>query len=186
MKKILSIFIIVLLTNGFSSCEKDDICDADTDTTPRLMIQFYDYTNPEVPKNVTKLKVIAEGQENGIVFNAAAIGDLKYITSGNEIAVPLNTTADSVKYSFILNYGDANPDLVFTDTLQFNYSRQTIYVSRACGYKIIFSLNDNPDLDNPYVLNDDPVATQGNWIQGISIEQYNLTTENETHLKIYF
>jgi hypothetical protein len=52
-KIILLLFVIVY---SFSSCEKDDICDANTVTTSRLVISFYDVTNSAILKNVTNLK----------------------------------------------------------------------------------------------------------------------------------
>ena len=48
MKKIIS--FLLLFAFGLSGCEKDDICDANTPTTPRLIISFYDYNNPTVKK----------------------------------------------------------------------------------------------------------------------------------------
>lgn len=38
MKKIL--YFLLVFTFGLSSCEKDDICDANTPTTPRMLISF--------------------------------------------------------------------------------------------------------------------------------------------------
>ena len=43
MKQFIYLFLIVIL-----SCEKDDICPETTQTTPRLVIEFYDLTNPDV------------------------------------------------------------------------------------------------------------------------------------------
>ena len=83
MKKIVSLILLVFFT--FSSCEKDDICDANTSTTPRLVIQFYDFSNPTVLKNVTDLKVIGEGMTEGIVFNG----------NGNTVSIPLKTNENS-------------------------------------------------------------------------------------------
>ena len=56
MKKIIS--LLLLFTFGLSSCEKDDICDANTPTTPRLVITFYDNAAPTTLKTVTNLKVV--------------------------------------------------------------------------------------------------------------------------------
>lgn len=53
--------VVVLLSVFFSGCEKDDICDAATITTPRLVLTFYDINNPSVVKNVSQLKVVGEG-----------------------------------------------------------------------------------------------------------------------------
>ncbi|MDD5151653.1 MAG: hypothetical protein PHC28_14440, partial [Flavobacterium sp.] len=66
MKKI--IILLLIATFSFSSCEKDDICDANTSTTPRLVIDFYDITTPSLLKKVTNLKVIGDGAPEGIVF----------------------------------------------------------------------------------------------------------------------
>ncbi|PWA05054.1 DUF6452 family protein [Flavobacterium psychrotolerans] len=173
MKKIL--LLIFVLTLSFSSCEKDDICDANTPTTPRLIIDFYDITNPTITKNVTNLGIVGDGLTTGILFNGV-----------HQIQVPLKLTDDKTKFSFVLNAGNTNPALIYTDILEFNYSRKTVFVSRACGYKTLFDLNNDAALPNPFVLNNNPLATQGIWIQNITVEKYNLETENETHIKIYF
>jgi len=174
MKKI---FIVLIFVFSFSSCEKDDICDANTPTTPRLIIDFYDIQNPSNTKTVSTLLIIGDGLSKGILFNVK-----------NKIQVPLDLTADATKYNFVLNYGNTNPALIYTDNLQFNYTRKTIFVSRACGYKTLFDLNNDNDLTtpNPFILNDDPTLTYGNWIKNITVEKYNLENENETHIKIYF
>ena len=173
MKKLL--LLIILISYSFSSCEKDDICDANTPTTPRLIIEFYDNDNRENKKNVTNLSFGGDGLNLPIVY-----------VTGSKIEVPLQLTTTSTKYTFTLNAGNTNPDLIFTDIIQFNYSTKTVYVSRACGYKILFDLNTDSTLPNPFVLNDDPAVTNGNWIKDITVEKFNLETENETHIKIYF
>ena len=179
MKKITLLLLIALFS--FSGCEKDDICDANTPTTPRLVLTFYDINNPSVLKSVTKLKVVGEGMTEGIVFNATATGDSKYLTSANTISIPLKTDADTTTYSFTYNYGNSNPALVFVDTVTINYSRNTIYVSRACGYKTSFALKPI----SPIVHTALPTTTD-KWIQYISVEKSNIENENETHLKIFF
>jgi ABC-type phosphate/phosphonate transport system substrate-binding protein len=181
MKKIFALLLLIAFT--LPGCEKDDICDADTNTTPRLVIEFYDYANPENLKAVVNLKVIADGQENGIVFNETGTEVTKYLANANKISIPLDTSADTITYQFILNANQ--PDVAQTDTLQFNYARKTLYISRACGYSVYFLLNSDSSLPNPYVLNNDPGAIDGQWIRNIDIQNYNLISENETHLKIY-
>ncbi|WP_338408357.1 DUF6452 family protein [uncultured Flavobacterium sp.] len=178
MKKIL--LFILIATFSFSSCEKDDICDANTSTTPRLVITFYDITNPSVLKNVTNMKVIGEGMTEGIVFNSGS-GKSKYITSGSTISIPLKTDADSSSYSFILNYGNANPSLVNEDKITFNYTRDNLFVSRACGFKTVFALNTN----NSYTHADAAIPDLL-WINAISVEKNNIDNEYETHIKIFF
>ena len=70
------LLLVVFVSVFFSSCEKDDICDANTANTPRLVLTFYDINNPSVVKTVTKLKVIGEGMTEGIIFSPTATGDL--------------------------------------------------------------------------------------------------------------
>ena len=173
MKKLL--LLIILISYSFSSCEKDDICDANTPTTPRLIIEFYYNDNRENKKNITNLSLLGDGLTAAILF-----------TTGTKIQVPLQLTTTSTKYTFTLNANNDNPALIFKDIIQFNYSTKTVYVSRACGYKILFDLNTDSTLPNPFVLNDDPAVTNGNWIKDITVEKFNLETENETHIKIYF
>jgi hypothetical protein len=178
MKKILA-FIMIL---GFasSSCEPDDICDPTTPTTPRMLIQFFDFDNAKL-KNVTNLKVIGEGKTEGVVLSPSATGDSRYVTSGNNILLPLNTEADFVKYKFINNFGNKNPLLKNEDNLEFNYTREIFYVSRACGFKTIFDLNTQ----NPFTLTD-AIPADLMWIKYVTVEQNNITSENETIIKIYF
>jgi hypothetical protein len=179
MKKIIA-FLMIL---GFasSSCEPDDICDPNTPTTPRMLIQFFDISNPSVKKNVTNLKVIGEGQSEGVIVTPDGLNEAKYVTNENNILLPLNTTTDIVKYKFILNYGNKNPLLVNTDILEFKYSRKDLYVSRACGFKTIFNL----DPTNPFAITD-TAPVDGKWIQYLIVAQNNITYENETIIKIFF
>lgn len=179
MKKIL--FIIIVIAFTFSGCEKDDICDPNTPTTPRLVISFLDRTN-STPKIVTNLKVIGKGMTQGIVFNENAIVESdKYLTNANTISIPLKTNEDITTFRFILNANNTNLDFVNEDVIQFNYTRQNIFVSRACGYKTIFTLNR----DNAFILTDSE-NPEGFWIQNISVAEPNIEFENETHIKIYF
>lgn len=168
MKKIL---LLLIIAASFSGCEKDDICI--DETTPRLIVEFYDVSNPTLAKNVVNLKV--KGVNNALelgVFNAV-----------NKVELPLDITQDTTKYSLILNstgsLGTPNEDF-----LEFNYTRQDVFVSRACGFKTIFTLNPSPN----GVIVTDSATPDLFWIQpeNINIETTNITTENEVHIKIYF
>jgi hypothetical protein len=67
MKKIL-VLLLVVSVQLFSSCEKDDICDPNTPTTPRLIIDFYNIEDPTKTKNVTDLAIVGDGMTTGILF----------------------------------------------------------------------------------------------------------------------
>lgn len=154
-----------------SSCEKDDICDPATATTPQVVIDFYDITNPTLTKNVTNLLVVGDGMDTGLAFNAV-----------HTIKIPLKITADLTKFQFILNYGNTvTPSLVNSDVWQFNYTRNNLYVSRACGYKTLFNLDES----NPYALSE-LTPTGSPWIKNIVVNTYQITNENETHVKVFF
>ncbi|MNK40438.1 hypothetical protein D3C87_590870 [compost metagenome] len=178
MKKIIS--LLLLFTFGLSSCEKDDICDANTPTTPRLVITFYDIASPTKTKNVTNLKVIGDEMEQGIVFNESLAEDdsLRYVTSGSTVSIPLKVNDSTSTFKFINN--SLSTTAINTDVIKFNYTTQNVYVSRACGFKTIFQLRNllpivqtDPDGDTP-------------WMSDISIENPNIESENETHIKVYF
>lgn len=173
MKKTFLLILAIAFT--FSSCEKDDICDANTVTTPRLVISFYDVNNSSVAKNVTNLKIIGEGMTEGISFNGSTL------INGSTVSIPLKTDADTTTFSFILNFGNSNPALVNEDILKFNYARENIFVSRACGFKTNYTL----DPIIPYTHSDAAVPDL-KWIQYISVKNSIIDNENETHLEIFF
>lgn len=166
MKKFLYLLMVLAV---LPSCEKDDICDPNTPTTPRLIITFYDVNNPADLKNVNQLLVTGEGMSEPYAT----------FTGVSEVQLPLRTTEDVTQYRLTLNSNDENNDN--TDVLQFNYSRNSVYVSRACGYKTLFTL----DPTAPAVLTDNP-EPDALWINSIGIEQPEINNEDETHIAIYY
>lgn len=181
MKKIPFFILIIVFSYFFSGCEKDDICDPDTPTTPRLVIQFYDINNPTVEKSVTNLKVIGEGMTEGIIFEPLASGESKYLSNAKSISIPLKTNDIKTTYSFILNSGSSNPLFVNTDKITFNYTTIDEYVSRACGFKTVFEMSPS----NSFVHTDGTVA-DSKWMKFIQLQKTSITTENEIHLSIFF
>ena len=177
MKKIL---LLLLVSVTFSSCEKDDVCTEET--TPRVVLEFYDITNNATLKNVVNLVVQADGAATPIVFNTAlpVTDATRYLFNGNKLKLPLKIDDTTTKYSLILN-STSTTGGVNEDFLQFDYAHQNVYVSRACGYKTTFNLN-NPG----GVTKTDAATPDSFWIKDINIITYNITTENETHIKIYF
>lgn len=170
MKNNIILTILFSFALSFSSCEKDDICAEDTITTPRLVIEFYDATDTATLKNITNLGIIAPGFTNGYAFNGVS-----------QITVPLKTTDDSTTLQFIENGSDDDNTNDNIDVITFNYTRQDIYISRACGYKTNFTLDDT----NGVVVTSDG----DNWISTTispTIEQSAITNEDEIHVKIYF
>lgn len=168
MKKILFGLFTLLFALSIWNCEKDDICEDGTPTTPRLILEFFDNGNPTNSKNVTNLKVTADGVTSSLEFNAVS-----------KIQLPLNTQANLVNYSLIFDSKNTNTALQNEDKITINYSRKEVYISRACGFKTTYTLNANP---NGIVLATDT----NNWIKEITIPKFTIENENETHVKIFF
>ena len=166
MKKIVVLLLVAL---SFSSCEKDDICSADTNTTPRLIIDFYDFTNSTVAKSITNLAIANDDVIDSIKFSNVS-----------KIKVPLKISGNSTKFKFILNYNNADVALINEDILEFKYISNNIYISRACGFKTLFTL----DAITPVIKTD--LGPANFWIRKITVIQPNILNENETHIKIYF
>lgn len=164
MKKILFGLFSILFTMSFFNCEKDDICEEGTPTTPRMIIEFYDNNNPTNKKTVTDLKITAEGLSSSLEFNTVS-----------KVELPLKVNENTVNYSFILN--SKSTTLALEDKININYTRKDVYISRACGYKTVFTLNS----PNGMTIN-----TPKNWIQEIAVQKTTIENENEIHVKIYF
>jgi hypothetical protein len=140
-------------------------------------MEFYDVTNPTVKKNVTSLKVTGYKTDNYTLLTDS----LDTFSGVSKIELPLRITEDVTKYSLILN-STSTSILPNEDLLQFKYTRQNVYVSRACGYKTIFTLNNSPD----GVIRTDNVIPESFWMQNINIQTTNINTENEVHIKVFF
>jgi len=166
MKKAL---LLLLFAISFSGCEKDDICV--DETTPRLILEFYDDSNPSNLKNVTNLKVTGFGMTDA----------LKTFSGVSTVELPLNNTVDITKYRLVLNSTSTIPGVPNEDLIEFNYTRENEYVSRACGYRTIYKLNTG----NGFVPTDTETPDLP-WILNYSIQTSNIETENEVHIKIYF
>lgn len=168
MKKKLFLICSFLL---LLSCEKDDICDPNTPTTPRLTIEFYNnLTAVPTLKNVVDLGIIAPEQTKGFGF-----------TGVSKISVPLKINADVTILNFIQNGSNLITTDDNIDIVTLNYARKSIYVSRACGYKTNFSLNSTNGL-----VRIDGAANDGFWIQGIQVVKSEIENEKDVHVKIFF
>ena len=162
--------LVVLFCFVFAGCEKDDLCDGTTVTTPRVVIEFYDFSIPANSKLVSNLKVT--GIEEGSILT-----EFEEAFTGTTISLPLRASQDNTKYSLVLNstiVASANQDF-----LQFNYSRNNVYVSRACGYKTLFELQGNPVIT-------DSSTPENFWIKNLIVTTTKINDESETHIKIYF
>jgi len=140
-------------------CQKDDICPEGTETTPLLVIEFYDVEDPSRLKAVQNLVVKAAGKE---VF-------LGPVTT-NSISIPLKTDEGVTEYSFTANNNSSSEN---EDLINFSYDPQTEYLNRACGFKVNFT---NIDVNTQ--------QDEDNWILSEIVLQENVENETEAHISI--
>ena len=170
MKKITSLLLLFLT---LSSCERDDICEEDKPTTPRLIIDFKDLVNPESPKNVFSFRV--EDADDSSHY----LEDYNDVKTSKAI-LPLKTTENSTQFALYEDFNEIDDngtpdddtddiDLSNKDIITITYAREDIYVSRACGYKTIFK--------NVIITVEDD---GNNWIQLIQSINDNQSIEDET------
>jgi hypothetical protein len=191
MKKIKFLFLSALI--AFISCERDDICAESTSTTPRLSVEFYDATEQDELKSVTRLTVY--GDSPGIPIpddtdNSSAIlveplePERVYNNNSNAVKLPLliGNENETITTRFVfekdtnLRLNDNVDDNSNIDIIEISYTNEFQYVSRACGYKSVFSIIDiNLNPDN----NDDDL-----WISNIEISETLVDDENTVHVRI--
>ena len=151
----------------FSACEKDDFC-LDNPVTPRLVIRFYDNINRDILKRVDRLSISVENDSEDIFTEQ----------NTDSIAIPLNPANFLSDEITSTTYIFKTEDETVTDEdkeakITIEYIPQRDYVSRSCGFRIIF---------NDVVM----TATESAWIDEIDTE--NLTTidnQNAAHVQIF-
>lgn len=158
MKKyIILLFTLYLLV----SCEIDNICI--DQTTPHLIIRFYDKSNTANFKKVTNLKLTFENSLNEIV-------QVDAISTTDSISLPLNVDLDYTKIYLAKNVNETSDGV--QDEFQVNYNRDEVFVSRSCGFKTIYTNVSITDVTN-------------NWAENIAIIHTSIEKENEAHLNIF-
>lgn len=175
-------FLLLLVLSAGFGCQRDDICAESIDTTPLLIIRFYDIEERDELKSPQNLSVrAADNSIPDFVVNTGGPSPVRYYRySRDSIAIPLRTDADVTSYVFTLN--TAANDTTATnsglrDTLNFSYGTREEYINRACAYKLSY-LGLKVDVDGD--------TTGPNWIQDIQIEEPNVEDQNQAHVSIYF
>ena len=126
MKKILFLYILTSLV----SCEPDDICSENTQTTPRLVIEFFDIENFEAPKTAPGL--FAVGLDD-LGNEVTILGEV--VNSRSIIELPLNGSENQTQFKLYSNYDiidiQVDLDLDFPDEGGFKKNSKLVYVA-AC------------------------------------------------------
>jgi len=161
MYKIFFRIIVLVLFTTLISCEKDDICIEEN--TPHLIIRFYDNLDATSTKEVEQLKVTVKNS----LDQEIQIGEIKTTDS---IVVPLNVDLDYTEILLSKNTNGTNDNV---DSFTLNYIQNEVFVSRSCGYKILY--------EDIQPIN--PVAND--WIENISRNNTNIDNEAAAHLSIF-
>ena len=150
---------VILILFFFISCEPDDICLESNEDTPNLILKFVDSFSGE-NKSVSNLRI--KGINN--------IEDF-FVGTVDSISIPLNNYENTSSFSFTKEFesNQSNEDLIY-----FNYIRNNVYISRSCGYKMEY------DIENIIIENDN-----SNWIEDAIIETRTVNNEITHHVKIY-
>ena len=176
MKRFISLFSCVALIAIITwSCERDDICAEATPTTPHLIIRFYDIDNPDNFKQVRQLEI------DGLDDAGLSMGNILPRTNTDSINLPLNfqeevETTTRFEFERDADYSDNTDetDNSNIDIITIKYTPEFIYVSRACGFKSVFNLDESDPINRE--LDADIWTT--------SFEIINQTIENENAAQV--
>ncbi|MFY0604204.1 MAG: hypothetical protein JXQ93_09650 [Flavobacteriaceae bacterium] len=159
MKKYILLLIIVNL--ALTSCEKDDFC-VDP-VTPNLIIRFYDNTSQTDVKSVERLSVWAQAKDT--------LTDYTSVTA-DSIAIPLDPINNQTIYNFKMNNIDGNLANNITDQLTITYDIEEVYVSRSCGFKVIF--------------NNVSITSNNGWVISLTpTNDITINSESSAHVQIF-
>lgn len=161
MKKIIPFLIIYIAL--FSACEKDDFCTKNP-VTSKLIITFYDDTNRETSKNVQRLSIWSGTNDTIAQYTSV---------SKDSIAIPLNSLTTETIYKLKKNAtnGSTANNEIATFTIKYNTEEE--YVSRSCGFKVLFKNVEFSSSTNSWISDFTPTTIT------------NIDNQTEAHVQIF-
>jgi hypothetical protein len=158
------ILLLVFFIGIISACEKDDFC-IENPVTSKLIIDFYDDTNRETLKKVERFSIIAVGQPDSLFTN---------VSTESRISIPLNSltkeTVFKLKKNTTTNGAEAD-NLIATFTI--TYDKREEFVSRSCGFKVVFNNLTFSSETNSWITDFTPTTV------------INLDDQSEAHVQIF-
>lgn len=197
MKHSIKAILLIITTICLSNCERDDICASSTPTTPRLIIEFYDATDQENLKNVPNFTVYGVDPDLAIPDdddNSSAIllepfeSERLFNRSINIAKLPLivGNEEEETTVRFImerrtdLRLDEDNSTESNIDIVEISYVPEFVYVSRACGFKSIFT-----NLRISIVQDDDNWLLFSGFPDNDNTDNINLENEDSTHINLF-
>lgn len=147
------VFYLLILVSVVC-CEPDDLCAESIADTPDLVIRFYDADQPDQLKPIPSLTATGQDLETSLVFQET-----------DSIALPLRVNNNQT--NFVLSKDEVE------DVLEAQYTTSDHYISRGCGFKTLFSV-ENLQIKEPY-----------NWIQSVELITSEVVHDSLAHVKIY-
>lgn len=151
---------ILLLGIIVYSCNaEEDICQS-SESTPRMKVKFKTQSTGKL-KTLDSIFVVAD-----LGAGFAPVIAQKYRTDSIYLPVRIDGTPFT-RYQVSLSRGSK------TSTLELNYTTERVYVSPACGYKMVYhNLAASADANGS--------------LKGAEVATQNILDENKTHLYLLF
>jgi len=192
-KIILSILILTSLLN----CERDDICPSDTPTTPRLIIEFFDATEQEDLKNVPNFTVYGDdadlAEPTNEDFSSAILLEpfeterlFNQRTNIAKLPLVVGNAGEETIVRYImerrtdLRLDDDESTNSNTDIIEISYIPEFVYVSRACGFKSIFT-----NLRIRVIQDDNNWLLFSSFPDNDNTDNIDVENENSTHINLF-
>ena len=176
MKKLFLALLLLAIIAYFSACEKDDIC-VEGDT-PLLVIGFYDVDDPTAFKTVSLLRIRAllESANETSLNNAEDFGFTDRSNVIDSIQIPLQIAESKTTFAFISasEDDDEGNETGIADTLEFSYTVNEKFISRACGF--VANFND---------LAITRQVSTSDWIKDIIVREADVELSNTIHVQIF-
>lgn len=132
--------------------------------TSKLIIRFYDDNNRETIKKVQRFSIFSETKDPIKQYENLSV---------DSIAIPLNTLTNETIYTLKKNNVDdtvANNDIA---TFTITYNTEEEYVSRSCGFKVLFKNIEFSSNLNSWIKDFTPTTI------------INLDDQNTAHVQIF-
>jgi hypothetical protein len=160
VKKIFLLLMLFLVV--ISACEKDDFC-IQNPVTSKLLIEFYDNTNRETLKNVRRFSIIADEKADSLFTDRTL----------NSISIPLNSLTKETVFTLKRNASDGARINNEIATFKIQYDTEEVFVSRSCGFKIIYKNVAFSSSTNSWITAFTPTTI------------INLDDQSEAHVQIF-
>lgn len=168
MKASVYFLLFLVFLSVISGCERDDLCAAAIPKTPGLVVRFFDAAKPDSLLAVTNMRVKFVGIDDSLTIGTSFTFNL------DSIAIPLKTGVGELLTQIVLINNATDTLLRNADTLDVSYLAEKEFISKACGFK------------NNFVLQNITLrADTDNWISSAQIINDTIQDERKAAVRIF-